>query len=85
MKTWVGSRVKRIFFCCKKDRGDKTMALFEKGRKKINGDLDLRTYIKSVRHVQILQNVLLSEKQRSLLYFQKGKVIEFGSTSESDD
>ena len=32
-----------------------------------------------------MQNVLLTEKQRNLLHFQKAKVIESGSTSGSDD
>lgn len=47
--------------------------------------MDLRTYLKNIRHVQLLTNTLLSEKQRSLLSFQKLKVLDSGSTSDSDD
>lgn len=32
-----------------------------------------------------MQNVLLTERQRALLNFQKVKVLESGSSSESDD
>jgi hypothetical protein len=31
--------------------------------------LDLRTYVKAIRHVKIMQNVLLTERQRTLLNF----------------
>ena len=58
---------------------------FQKGRRQVTLDLDLRTYIKSIRHVQILQNVLLTEKQRTLMNFQKAKVLEDGSTTGSDE
>lgn len=74
--------MRNILCCCCASRNDK---LFKKGRKKISIDLDLRTYIKAIRHVQIMQNVLLNERQRTLLNFQKSKVLESGSSSESDD
>jgi hypothetical protein len=41
------------------DRKDK---LFKKGIRKIKLDLDLRTYIKSIRHIQILHKVLFTER-----------------------
>ena len=69
-------------YVCKKKRKDD---LFRKGQKKIQTDLDLRTYINSIRHIKILQSVLLNERQRMLLPFQKRKVIDSGSSSESDD
>jgi len=43
--------------------------IFNKGRRKISEDLDIRTYIKSVRNLKIIQNVLLSEHQRTLLNY----------------
>ena len=45
----------------------------------------MRTYLKNIRNVQLLCNSLLSEKQRSLMNFQKLKVIDSGTTSESDE
>ena len=41
--------------------------------------------MKNIRHVQILCNSLLNEKQRNLVNFQKLKVLDSCSTSESDD
>jgi ribosomal protein S13 len=40
-----------LFCGCCSDKYSRSGQLFEKGRRKIERDLDLRTYIKSVRHV----------------------------------
>jgi len=85
-KVGYGEWIKNIMIsfgcCCPLDRKDK---LFKKGIRKIKLDLDLRTYIKSIRHIQILHKVLFTERQRNLLNFQKAKVLESGSTSASED
>jgi hypothetical protein len=50
--------------------GDKRkVKIFNKGRRKITEDLDVRTYIKSVRNLKIMQNVLLTEHQRALMNY----------------
>ena len=72
----------RYFCAFTKNRKDK---IFNKGQGKISEDLDVRTYIKSVRNLKIMENVLLNENQRTLMNYQKAKVIESGSTSNSDD
>ena len=53
---WCGSYMRSIFCCC--CRGSHTASslarrqnLFEKGRRAINLDLDLRTYLKNIRNV----------------------------------
>ena len=71
-----------IFYCWKKERRDDH---FKKGKRKIGLDLDLRTYLKSIRTLRLLENVLLNDRQRMLLAFQKQKVIQSGSSSESSD
>jgi len=78
-KEWINNI---MCLCCGRSRRDE---FFRKGRRKITLDLDLRTYIKSIRNTHILLNVLLNDRQRALLPYQKSKVLESGSSSESDD
>jgi len=82
---WLKHYYKNLFCSCCGKGSSRTGQLFEKGRRKVRLDLDLRTYIKNIRNVQIMQNVLMSEKQRNLMNFQQAKVLESGSTSGSDD
>jgi len=58
----------KIFLCCSK-RSNRDFRLFVKGQNRIDKDIDLRTYIKNIRNVQLLCNSLLNEKQRSLLHY----------------
>ena len=68
--TWCCEHVREKFFCCLPPNKEfKSVRYFEKAKKQITLDLDLRTYMKHIRHVQILEKVLLTEKQRNLMNF----------------
>lgn len=70
--------------CCSR-KNNRHHRMFQKGTQRIDKDIDLRTYLKNIRNVHLLANTLLNERQRTLLNFQKLKVIDSCSTSESDD
>ena len=58
-KEWAKSIATEFGCCCRLGRKDK---LLKKGMRKIKMDLDLRTYMKAIRHLQIMQNVLLTDR-----------------------
>jgi hypothetical protein len=58
---------------------------FGVGKDKFLEELDLINIIKTMRKVKILTQVLLSNKQKYLLKFQKNNVIDSTSSGTSDE
>lgn len=56
--------------------------LFEKGVKKIDKSLDIRTFIETVRSVKVLKKILLNKRQRILSAFNKYTYLDTESSSE---
>ena len=67
---------------CRKSRYKR---LFEKGVKRIDKSLDIRTLIETVRSVKVLKKILLNKWQRILSAFNKYTYIDTESSSEDKD
>jgi len=58
-------------------------AMYERGEKKMQEELDIVNFIRTIRRVKLLSQVLLSKKQDMLLKFQRNNVLN--ERQQSDD
>jgi len=57
--------------------------IYRKGEKKLQAELNCIQIIKGMRQLKLMTEVLLSQKQKMLLKFQRRNVIDLDSSSSS--
>eukprot|EP00347_Sterkiella_histriomuscorum_P013629 403363988 len=75
--------------CLRKQRNfklnHKQHFIFQKGEKKLQDELNVVTLLKSIRQVKLLSQALLSQRQNTILKFQRKNLIETDSSSQDSD
>ena len=69
----------------RQDQSFKKQYIFQKGTKKLSQELDVLNLLKSIRQIKLLTQVILSQKQKLLLRFQRKNLIESSSSSGNSD
>ena len=59
--------------------------LFAKGQEKLDEELNVITLLKSIRQLKLLTQVLLNQKQKLMLRFQRQNLLETSSSSQDSD
>ena len=82
-------------FCCASCRRIKQNAkssnhfrwhmLYDQGEGKLQEELDCITFLKTIRQLKLLTQVLLTRKQKLMLRFQKANVLDSETSSSDSD
>lgn len=59
--------------------------IYEKGNEKLKRELDIINLVRALRQLRLMAQVLLPDKNRLLLKFQRKNVIEATSSSSNSD
>lgn len=62
---------------------DKRHLLFQRGKQKLDRELDVVNLLKATRQLKLMSQFILTKEQRTLLKFQRRNVIE-STSSETD-
>ncbi|TNV85532.1 hypothetical protein FGO68_gene3405 [Halteria grandinella] len=79
------SLVKCLFLRKTNATKDKQHFLFKKGEHKLKQELDMISLLKSMRQIKLLTQVILNQRQKMLLRFQRKNIIETSSSSCDSD
>ena len=59
--------------------------LYDQGEGKLQEELDCITFLKTIRQLKLLTQVLLTRKQKLMLRFQKANVLDSETSSSDSD
>ena len=76
---------KRIRQRAKTSNSYRSHMLYGEGEEKLQEELDCITFLKSIRQLKLLTQVLLTRKQKLMLRFQKANVLDSETTSSDSD
>ena len=89
------SNILHFVFCCASCKRIRQLAknsnyyrshmLYGEGEGKLQEELDCITFLKSIRQLKLLTQVLLTRKQKLMLRFQKANVLDSETSSSDSD